>query len=158
MEYFKLAIVAIFVSNFVLAQFLGLCPFIGVSRRSSDAMGMGFAVIFVMTMASAVTFIVYKGVLVPGSPVFAGDYRYLNIVVFILVIASLVQLVEMIMEKVAPSLYQALGIYLPLITTNCSALRSSTSACSSGWPSGRGSSGRRSTGSSRGSASCWRWC
>ena len=130
MEYFKLGIAAIFVSNFVLAQFLGLCPFIGVSRKSSDAIGMGFAVIFVMTMASAVTYIVYMGVLVPGSPIFggspdvpgSGDYRYLNIVVFILVIASLVQLVEMIMEKTAPALYQALGIYLPLITTNCAVL------------------------------------
>jgi len=122
MEYFKLGIAAIFVSNFVLAQFLGLCPFIGVSRKSSDAIGMGFAVIFVMTLASAVTFVVYQGVLVPGSAIFPGDYRYLNIVVFILVIASLVQLVEMIMEKTAPALYQALGIYLPLITTNCAVL------------------------------------
>ncbi len=122
MEYFKIGFAAIFVANFVLAQFLGLCPFVGVSRRSSDAVGMGFAVIFVMTLASLATFAVYKCVLVPGSPLFPGDYIYLNLVVFILVIASLVQLVEMIMEKVTPALYEGLGIYLPLITTNCAVL------------------------------------
>lgn len=122
MEYFKLGFGAIFVTNFVLAQFLGLCPFIGVSRRSSDAVGMGFAVIFVMTLASVVTYSIYMLVLVPGSPIFPGDYVYLNIVVFILVIASLVQLVEMVIEKTSPPLYKALGIYLPLITTNCAVL------------------------------------
>ncbi len=122
MEYFKIGFGAIFVANFVLAQFLGLCPFVGVSRRSSDAVGMGFAVIFVMTLASLATFAIYKGVLVEGSPIFPQDYSYLNIVVFILVIASLVQLVEMIMDKTAPALYEALGIYLPLITTNCAVL------------------------------------
>ena len=107
---------AIFVYNFVLALFLGLCPFIGVSKKMSSAVGMGMAVTFVMTMASIVTFLMNLLLLCFGL------VDILQIVVFILVIASFVQFVEMVMQKVSPSLYQALGIYLPLITTNCAVL------------------------------------
>ncbi len=95
---------------------LGLCPFIGVSKKLDSAVGMGFAVIFVMTMASFFTYLIYKFILVPY------DITYLRTIAFIIVIASLVQLVEMVIEKVSPSLYQALGIFLPLITTNCAVL------------------------------------
>jgi len=116
MELFSLGFGAIFVYNLVLAQFLGLCPFIGVSKKMSSAVGMGFAVIFVMTMASIVTFL--TDLLLKAI----GAEQFLRIVVFILVIASFVQLVEMIVQKVSPSLYRALGIFLPLITTNCAVL------------------------------------
>ncbi len=104
------------INNVILSQFLGICPFLGVSRKVSTAAGMGGAVIFVMTIASAVTSVVYYYVLVPL------DLDYLNTIVFILVIAALVQFVEMFLKKAMPGLYSALGVYLPLITTNCAVL------------------------------------
>lgn len=104
------------VSNVVLSQFLGLCPFLGVSKKIKTAAGMGGAVIFVITLASAVTGVIYKYVLQ------AFGVEYLQTIVFILVIAALVQFVEMFLRKVIPSLYEALGVYLPLITTNCAVL------------------------------------
>jgi electron transport complex protein RnfA len=107
---------AIFINNFVLAQFLGICPFVGVSKRVSDAVGMGSAVLFVMVMATVVTWILFKFVMVPL------EIQYLKTIMFILVIASLVQLVEIVLQKFVPALYEALGIYLPLITTNCAIL------------------------------------
>ena len=116
MEFFRLGFGAIFVYNFVLAQFLGLCPFIGVSKKMSSAVGTGVAVTFVMTMASIVTFLVNLVLIKFQMNVF------MDIVVFILVIASFVQFVEMVIQKTSPALYQALGIYLPLITTNCAVL------------------------------------
>jgi Na+-translocating ferredoxin:NAD+ oxidoreductase subunit A len=112
----QITIGAIFINNFVLARFLGLCPFFGVSKRLSSAIGMGIAVIFVMTVATLFTWGIYRFVLVPF------DVTYLRTIVFILVIASLVQLVEMTLQKFMPSLYEALGIFLPLITTNCAIL------------------------------------
>ena len=111
-EYYTLA----FVNNVVLSQFMGICPFLGVSKKISTAAGMGGAVIFVMTIASTVTALVYKFVLVPCK------LEYLNTIVFILVIAALVQFVEMFLKKSVPGLYSALGVYLPLITTNCAVL------------------------------------
>ncbi len=113
---FAILISTIFVNNYVLSQMLGLCPFLGVSKRLDSAIGMGMAVIFVMTMASFFTYFIYKFVLVPYN------ITYLRTIAFIIVIASLVQLVEMVIEKVSPSLYQALGIFLPLITTNCAVM------------------------------------
>lgn len=104
------------VSNVVLSQFLGLCPFLGVSRKIKTAAGMGTAVIFVITLASAVAGVIYKYVLQ------AFGVEYLQTIVFILVIAALVQFVEMFLRKAMPSLYEALGVYLPLITTNCAVL------------------------------------
>ena len=104
------------VSNVVLSQFLGLCPFLGVSKKVNTAVGMGGAVIFVITIASGVTAVIYRFVLV------TFDITYLQTIVFILVIAALVQFVEMFLKKYVPSLYQALGVYLPLITTNCAVL------------------------------------
>lgn len=104
------------VSNVVLSQFLGLCPFLGVSKKTNTASGMGVAVIFVITLASAVAGVIYKYVLIPLN------ITYLQTIVFILVIAALVQFVEMFLKKFIPSLYQALGVYLPLITTNCAVL------------------------------------
>jgi len=104
---------AALVNNFVLARFLGICPFLGVSKKTDTAFGMGMAVIFVMTLASVGTFLVYHFVLVPLN------LAFLQIVTFILIIASLVQLVETFLRKMSPTLYQALGIFLPLITTNC---------------------------------------
>ena len=104
------------VSNVVLSQFLGLCPFLGVSRKIKTAAGMGTAVIFVITLASAVAGVIYKYVLQ------ALGIEYLQTIVFILVIAALVQFVEMFLRKAMPSLYEALGVYLPLITTNCAVL------------------------------------
>lgn len=104
------------VSNVVLSQFLGLCPFLGVSKKVDTAVGMGGAVIFVITLASAVAAVIYRVILVPF------DITYLQTIVFILVIAALVQFVEMFLKKYVPSLYQALGVYLPLITTNCAVL------------------------------------
>lgn len=104
------------VSNVVLSQFLGLCPFLGVSRKVNTAVGMGGAVIFVITIASGVTAVIYRFVLEPFG------ITYLQTIVFILVIAALVQFVEMFLKKYVPSLYQALGVYLPLITTNCAVL------------------------------------
>ena len=104
------------VNNVVLSQFLGLCPFLGVSKKTNTATGMGVAVIFVITLASAVAGAIYQYLLVPF------DITYLQTIVFILVIAALVQFVEMFLKKYIPSLYQSLGVYLPLITTNCAVL------------------------------------
>lgn len=104
------------VSNVVLSQFLGLCPFLGVSKKVETAAGMGTAVIFVITLASAVAGVIYRYVLTPLN------ITYLQTIVFILVIAALVQFVEMVLKKYMPSLYNALGVYLPLITTNCAVL------------------------------------
>lgn len=113
---FTILIATIFINNYVLSQMLGLCPFLGVSKKIDSAIGMGLAVIFVMTLASFITYLIYKYVLLPY------DITFLRTISFILVIASLVQLVEMIIDKVSPNLYQALGIFLPLITTNCAVL------------------------------------
>ena len=107
---------AILVNNIVLSQFLGICPFLGVSKKISTAVGMGLAVMFVMTLSAIVTFLIYYKLLVPNN------LTFMITVVFILVIASLVQMVEIILKKVSPPLYQALGIFLPLITTNCAVL------------------------------------
>lgn len=109
-------IAAIFVNNIVLSQFLGICPFLGVSKRISTALGMGCAVMFVMTLSGLVTHLIYFNLLQPN------DLTFMTTVVFILVIASLVQMVEIILHKTSPMLYQALGIFLPLITTNCAVL------------------------------------
>ena len=116
MEYLLIFISAIFVNNIVLSQFLGICPFLGVSKKVDTALGMGGAVAFVMTLATIVTYLVQIYILNPL------DLQYLQTLAFILVIASLVQMVEIILKKVSPSLYQALGIFLPLITTNCAVL------------------------------------
>ncbi len=116
MEYILIFISAIFVNNIVLSQFLGICPFLGVSKKIDTAMGMGAAVAFVLTLATIVTFLVQKFVLDPFG------LQYLQTLAFILVIAALVQMVEIILKKVSPSLYQALGVFLPLITTNCAVL------------------------------------
>ncbi|MFO8129382.1 MAG: electron transport complex subunit RsxA [Bacteroidales bacterium] len=116
MEYFVIIISAIFVSNIVLAQFLGICPFLGVSNKVDTAVGMSFAVLFVMTLATLVTWLIYHYVLAPFQ------ITFLQTISFILVIASLVQMVEIILKKISPPLYQALGIYLPLITTNCAVM------------------------------------
>ncbi|MBT9131850.1 MAG: Electron transport complex subunit RsxA [Firmicutes bacterium] len=116
MELFGIVFGAIFINNFVLVRFLGICPYLGVSRRIETAMGMGLAVIFVMTIASFVTYFVYHLILIPFN------LGYLYIASFILVIAVLVQLVEMVIQKQSPALHRALGIYLPLVTTNCAIL------------------------------------
>lgn len=111
-----IAIGSALVNNVVLSQFLGLCPFLGVSKKVETAAGMGAAVIFVITIASAVTNLVYSFILVPT------DLAYLQTIVFILVIAALVQFVEMVLKKTMPALYESLGVFLPLITTNCAVL------------------------------------
>lgn len=111
-----ISIGAILINNFVLVQFLGICPFLGVSKKVETAAGMGFAVIFVMLCASAITWVVQNYLLVPFH------IEYLQTIAFILVIAVLVQLVEMFLQKSVPGLYQSLGVYLPLITTNCAVL------------------------------------
>ena len=116
MEYILIFISAIFVNNIVLSQFLGICPFLGVSKKVDTALGMSAAVDFVLTLATVVTWLVQKLVLD------AFGLQYLQTIAFILVIASLVQMVEIVMKKVSPALYQALGIFLPLITTNCAVL------------------------------------
>ena len=116
MEYLLIFIVAIFVNNVVLSQFLGICPFLGVSKKVSTATGMGAAVTFVLTLATIVTFLIQTYILTPN------DLNYLQTLTFILVIASLVQMVEIILKKVSPALYGALGVFLPLITTNCCVL------------------------------------
>ena len=115
-SYFAIIIGAIFVNNVVLAQFLGICPFLGVSSKVETSMGMGAAVTFVMALSSLVTWLIQNYVLVPFG------IEYMQTIVFILVIAALVQMVEIVLKKVSPSLYQALGIFLPLITTNCAVL------------------------------------
>ena len=116
MTYVGIIITFVFVNNFILTKFLGLCPFIGVSKNVESAVGMGFAVTFVMSIASLVTWIIYNFVLIPLN------ITFLQTITFILVIATLVQLVEMVIQKISPPLYKALGIYLPLITTNCAVL------------------------------------
>jgi len=113
MELIGIIIIAIFVNNVVFSQFLGICPFLGVSKKVDTAIGMGLAVMFVLTIATLVTFVVQKGILEQFG------LEYLQTITFILVIASLVQLVVIILKKISPSLYQALGVFLPLITTNC---------------------------------------
>ncbi len=112
----SIVFIYIFVDNFVLHRFFGVCPFLGVSRKMDTAIGMSMAVIFVMAMATLVTWLLYTYVLVPFN------LSYLQIVTFILVIASLVQLVEIVLRKISPTLYQGLGIFLPLITTNCAVM------------------------------------
>lgn len=116
MGLFTILFTAALVSNFVLSQFLGICPFLGVSKKVETAAGMGGAVIFVITIASLITSTLYNLLLLPNN------LEYLNTIVFILVIAALVQFVEMFMKKSMPALYKSLGVYLPLITTNCAVL------------------------------------
>ncbi len=113
MEYILIFISAIFVNNVVLSQFLGICPFLGVSKKVETAKGMGLAVTFVLVIATIVTYLLQVWVLTPFG------LQYLQTIVFILVIAALVQMVEIVLKKLSPSLYQALGVFLPLITTNC---------------------------------------
>ena len=116
MEYILILIAAVFVNNIVLSQFLGICPFLGVSNKISTSIGMSGAVLFVMTIATTVTYLLHQYILVPAG------LNYLRTITFILVIAALVQMVEIILKKVSPPLYQALGVFLPLITTNCAVL------------------------------------
>lgn len=116
MTYILIFISAVFVNNIVLAQFLGICPFLGVSKRIETAIGMSSAVAFVMTLATIITYIVQKMVLEPL------DITFLQTITFILIIAALVQMVEIVLKKISPALYQALGVFLPLITTNCAIL------------------------------------
>ena len=116
MSYFIIIISAILVNNIVLSQFLGICPFLGVSKKVDTAMGMSGAVAFVMVIATMVTYLIQHYVLAPFK------IEYLQTITFILVIATLVQLVEIILKKISPALYQALGVFLPLITTNCTIL------------------------------------
>ncbi len=121
MEYFSIVFGLVFVNNYVFSRFLGLCPFVGVSGKIKAATGMGMAVTFVMTLASAVTFPVFR--LLQEMTLENGwDLTFMRTIVFILVIAALVQFVEMVIQKTSPALYKALGIYLPLITTNCAVL------------------------------------
>ncbi len=127
---FLIIIYSILIQNFVLSRFLGLCPFFGCSQKLSSAIGMGLAVIFVMVLASAITWIMYTYLLDPATSVLgyftangaAPDLTFLRTIAFILVIAALVQFIEMFLQKYVPALYRALGIYLPLITTNCAVL------------------------------------
>ncbi len=115
-QYLAILVGGLLVNNFVLSQFLGICPFLGVSKKLSSATGMSVAVIFVMMLATAATWPIYHYLLLPN------DLAYLQTIVFILIIAALVQLVEIVLRRFIPPLYQALGIYLPLITTNCAVL------------------------------------
>ncbi len=126
MKYLELTVGAVLVYNFVLSRFLGICPFLGVSKRLGTAMGMSGAVIFVMALASCITSVISNYLLrfsIGGKTV---DLGFLRILLFILVIAALVQLLEVMMQKLTPALYRALGIYLPLITTNCAVLGAAT--------------------------------
>ncbi len=123
----KISIAAILVYNFVLSRFLGICPFLGVSKKLDTALGMGMAVTFVMGFSSLLTYLVQKYLLVPFN------LEYLQTITFILIIASLVQFVEMFLQKVSPALYSALGIYLPLITTNCAVLGSALIIVDTDW-------------------------
>ncbi|MDR2533756.1 MAG: electron transport complex subunit RsxA [Tannerellaceae bacterium] len=116
MDYILILIAAVFVNNIVLSQFLGICPFLGVSKKTETAVGMGGAVTFVMTIATIVTFLIQRFLLERFG------LGFMQTIVYILVIAALVQMLEMILKKIAPALYQALGVYLPLITTNCAVL------------------------------------
>ena len=121
-QLFVIVVASIFINNFVLARFLGICPYIGVSRRLDSAVSMGIAVTFVMSMASAATWLIYTYLLAPETNIWRVDLVFLRTIAFILVIAALVQLIEMIIQKTSAGLYKALGIYLPLITTNCAIL------------------------------------
>ena len=116
MSYFIIFISAVFVNNIVLSQFLGICPFLGVSKKLDTAMGMSAAVAFVMVLATLCTFIINSYILVPL------EIGFMQTIVYILVIAALVQMIEIILKKISPALYQALGVFLPLITTNCTIL------------------------------------
>ena len=116
LTYISIFITAIFVNNIILSQFLGICPFLGVSKKIDSALGMGAAVTFVMLLSTIVTYLLQSFVLVPFG------LTYMQTIVFILVIAALVQMLEIILKKVSPALYQALGVFLPLITTNCAIL------------------------------------
>lgn len=116
MEYFLIIFGAIFINNIVLSRFLGICPFLGVSKSTSTAIGMGGAVLFVMTIATTVTYLIFQYLLIPFG------ITYLQTVAYILVIAFLVQVVEIVLKKISPELYSALGVFLPLITTNCAIL------------------------------------
>lgn len=134
-ELLLIAVGSAFVNNVVLSQFLGICPFLGVSKNVKTAAGMGGAVVFVITIASFVTGLIYKFIL--GNPnIMGGELEYLNTIVFILVIAALVQFVEMFLKKSMPSLYNALGVYLPLITTNCAVLGVALTNVDSGYLDG----------------------
>lgn len=115
-ELLLIAFAAIVTENFIFSRFLGICPFLGVSEKPSTAAGMGFAVMFVMTISSALTWLIYSYILIPQN------LEYLQTIAFILIIASLVQIIEMFLKKFVPVLYKALGVYLPLITTNCAVL------------------------------------
>jgi len=115
-QYLMIIISAVFINNFILSRFLGLCPFIGVSKETKPALSMGLAVTFVMTGASLITWLIYRFILIPYNLI------YLRTITFILVIATFVQLVEIFIHKVSPGLFRAFGIYLPLITTNCAVL------------------------------------
>jgi electron transport complex protein RnfA len=143
--YLALIVGAILVNNFVLSRFLGICPFLGVSRQIKTSVGMSGAVLFVMTLATFVTSVIYNTLLVPDAllaesslpllgTVAKADLGYLRTIVFILVIASLVQLVELSMQKLSPPLYKALGIYLPLITTNCAVLGAAVLCSDNNYP------------------------
>ncbi len=116
MEYFVIIFGAIFINNIVLSRFLGICPFLGVSKSTITAIGMGGAVLFVMTIATVVTYLIFQFLLIPFG------ITYLQTVAYILVIAFLVQVVEIVLKKISPELYRALGVFLPLITTNCAIL------------------------------------
>jgi electron transport complex protein RnfA len=116
MEYFVIIFGAIFINNIVLSRFLGICPFLGVSKSTTTAIGMGGAVLFVMTIATIVTYLIFQLLLIPFG------ITYLQTVTYILVIAFLVQVVEIVLKKISPELYRALGVFLPLITTNCAIL------------------------------------
>ena len=121
MVYFLIFISAIFVNNIVLSQFLGICPFLGVSKKIDTALGMSAAVTFVLTVATVVTYLLQQLLMTMGEGIF-GDkttFLFLQTILFILIIAALVQMIEIILKKISPSLYQALGVFLPLITTNC---------------------------------------
>ena len=128
MKYLIIILSTILVNNVIFSQFLGICPFLGTSKKTSTALGMGAAVIFVLTLATLVTWLVNQYLLVKGalgwiSPSFKDlDFTFLQTIVFILIIAALVQMVEIILKKISPSLYTALGVFLPLITTNCAVL------------------------------------
>ncbi len=115
-EFIAIIVSAVFINNFVVAQFLGICPFLGVSKDFKSALGMGLAVTFVMTITCLITYPIYTFILVPLG------IEYMEIIVFIFIIASIVQMIEMALKKFSPALYNAMGIYLPLITTNCAVL------------------------------------
>lgn len=116
MEILMIIISAVLINNFVVVQFLGICPFLGVSKDTKSALGMGIAVTFVMTLTCLITYPIYEYILVPFG------IEYMEIIVFIFIIASIVQMIEMVLKRFSPSLYNAMGIYLPLITTNCAVL------------------------------------